>query len=106
MLFYISDLGYQDFSEFMIGHAGSTYWRKKDSEKGDLFKKIEPYLTYLNVHSLERQGADIQSKIDELEILNKSLIQNDKMKDDIISSLSDNLITLSERMEVLESKLD
>jgi hypothetical protein len=37
----ISDLGYQDFSEWFIGHAGSTYWRKKDSEKADLFRKIE-----------------------------------------------------------------
>ena len=98
----ISDLGYQDFSEFMIGHAGSTYWRKKDSEKGDLFKKVEPYLTYLNVHSLERQSADIQSKIDELELLNLSMRERDKMKDDIISSLSDKLIALSERMEAIE----
>jgi integrase len=98
----ISDLGYQDFSEFMIGHAGSTYWRKKDSEKGDLFKKVEPYLTYLTVHSLERQGADIQSKIEELELINVSLRERDKMKDDIISGLSDKLITLSERMEAIE----
>jgi integrase len=98
----ISDLGYQDFSEFMIGHAGSTYWRKKDSEKGELFKKVEPYLTYLNIHSLERQGADIQSKIEELEVLNVSLRERDKMKDDIISGLSDKLITLSERMEAIE----
>ena len=104
MLFYISDLGYQDFSEFMIGHAGSTYWRKKDSEKGDLFKKVEPYLTYLNGHSLERQSADIQSKIEEIELINVSLRERDKMKDDIISGLSDKLITLSERIEVLERK--
>jgi hypothetical protein len=36
----ISDLGYQDFSEWFIGHAGSTYWRKKDSEKAELFRKM------------------------------------------------------------------
>ena len=29
----ISDLGYSDYSEWFIGHAGSTYYRKKDSEK-------------------------------------------------------------------------
>jgi hypothetical protein len=29
----ISDLGYSDFSEWFIGHSGSTYWRKKESEK-------------------------------------------------------------------------
>jgi integrase len=36
----ISDLGYQDFSECYIGHAGSTYWRKKNSEKAEQFRKI------------------------------------------------------------------
>ena len=101
----ISDLGYQDFSEFMIGHAGSTYWRKKDSDKAELFKKIEPYLTYLNIHQLERQGADIETKIEELELLNKSLRDNDKMKDETIANLSDNLITLSERMQAQKRKL-
>ena len=29
----ISDLGYSDYSEWFIGHSGSTYWRKKDNEK-------------------------------------------------------------------------
>jgi hypothetical protein len=55
----ISDLGYSDFSEYFIGHSGSTYWRKKDSEKAEIFLKIEPYWTFLNVHQLERQRADI-----------------------------------------------
>jgi hypothetical protein len=65
----ISDLGYGDYSEWFIGHSGSTYWRKKESEKAELFKKIEPYLKFLNIHQLERQGADIQSKVQELEDL-------------------------------------
>jgi hypothetical protein len=65
----ISDLGYADFSEWFIGHSGSTYWTKKDSE---MFRKIEPYLTFLNDHELERQGADIQTKVDELEQLNQA----------------------------------
>ena len=67
-------------------------------------KKVEPYLTYLNGLSLERQRADIQSKIEEIELINVSLRERDKMKDDIISGLSDKLITLSERIEVLERK--
>jgi integrase len=36
----IYDLGYADYSEWFIGHAGSTYWRKKDSEKAEIFKKM------------------------------------------------------------------
>jgi hypothetical protein len=98
----ISDLGYFDFSEYFIGHSGSTYWRKKDSEKADIFRKIEPYLTFLNVHQLERQGADIQSKIEELEELNQSFRERDKMKDDAIAHLSDQLMALTVRMQDLE----
>jgi hypothetical protein len=101
----ISDLGYSDFSEYFIRHGGSTYWRKKDSEKAELFKKnIEPYLTFLNIHQLERQGADIQSKVEELEELNQSLRNRDKMKDDAIAQLSDQLLAISTRLQEVERK--
>ena len=100
----ISDLGYSDFSEYFIGHSGSTYWRKKESEKDELFKKIEPYLTFLNIHQLERQGADIQTKVEELEELNQSLRNRDKMKDDAIAQLSDQLVALTTRMHEIEPK--
>jgi hypothetical protein len=73
----ISDLGYSDFSEWLIGLACSTYWRKKELEKAELFKKIERYLTFLNIHCLERQGAGIQSKVEELEELNQALRNRD-----------------------------
>jgi integrase len=39
----ISDLGYGDYSEWFIGHNGSTYYRKTEKEKAEIFKKIEPY---------------------------------------------------------------
>jgi hypothetical protein len=81
----ISDLGYDDFSEWFIGHSGYTYWTKKDSEKAEIFCKIEPYLTFLNIPQLERQSADIQSKVEELELLNQSPRSRDKLKDDAIS---------------------
>ena len=100
----ISDLGYQDFSEYFIGHSGSTYWTKKESEKAEIFRKIEPYLTFLNVHELERQGADIESKIGELEDLNQSFRERDKMKDDAIAHLSDQLLALTARMQDLERR--
>jgi integrase len=100
----ISDLGYADYSEYFIGHSGSTYWRKKDSEKAEIFHKIEPYLTFLNVHQLERQGADIQSKVEELEQLNQSMRDRDKMKDDAIAHLSDQLVSLSARLQELERR--
>jgi hypothetical protein len=99
----ISDLGYADYSEYFIGNSGSTYWRKKDSEK-ELFRKIEQYLTFLNVHHLERQGADIQTKVEELEELNQSLRQRDKVKDDAIAQISDQLVSLSARLQEIERR--
>jgi len=50
----ISDLGSVEYSEWFIGHAGSTYCRKKDNEKVEIFLKIEPYLTFLNTQQLKR----------------------------------------------------
>ena len=100
----ISDLGYADYSEYFIGHSGSTYWRKKDSEEAEIFHKIEPYLTFLNVHQLERQGADIQSKVEELEDLNRSLRERDKVKDDAIASYKIRLLAISTRLHELERK--
>lgn len=98
----ISDLGYGDFSEFMIGHSGSTYWRKKPSDVAELFRKVEPYLTFLDYPELEARGADIQSKVEELEELNQSLRHHDKMKDDAIAHLSDQLIALTARLDSIE----
>lgn len=63
----ISDLGYADFSEWFIGHVGSTYYRKKDNEKAELFKKIEPYLTFLDYSTLEAKGADQQTRLDQIQ---------------------------------------
>ena len=36
---------------------------KKAWEKAEIFHKIEPYSTFLNIHQLERQVADIQTKV-------------------------------------------
>jgi hypothetical protein len=83
---------------------GSTYWRKKDNEKAEIFQKIEPYLTFLNLPQLERQGADLQTRIDELQIINHSLREKDKVKEDALAHLSDQLLVLSERMQQLERK--
>jgi len=98
----ISDLGYADFSNWFIGHSGSTYWTKKDSEKAEIFRKIESYLTFLNIPQLERQGADIQTKVEELEQLNQSMRDRDRLKDDAIAHLSDQLIALTARLDSIE----
>jgi hypothetical protein len=53
---------------------------------------------------LERQSADIQSKVEELEEINQSLRNRDKLKDDAISQLSDQLMTLSTRLQEIERR--
>jgi integrase len=93
----ISDLGYSDYSEWFIGHSGSTYWRKKDSEKAEIFKKIEPYLTFLNVPQLERQGADLQTKIEKLEDINQLLRNKYNEKEEQIKKLEESVSFLSDR---------
>jgi len=54
---------------------------KKDNEKAEIFRKTEPYLTFLNVPQLDRQGADLQSKIKELQDINQTLREKDKLKE-------------------------
>lgn len=66
--------------------------------------KIEPYLTYLNIHQLERQGADIMSKVSELKEVNHYLRERDIRKDDAIAMLSDQILTITERLRELERK--
>jgi len=53
---------------------------------------------------LERHGADILSKVNELEEVNQSLRERDKNKDDAITMLSDQLLTITERLKELERK--
>ena len=65
---------------------------------------MEPYLTFLNVHQLERHGADIQSKVEELEQLNQSMRDRDKMKDEAITQLSDQLVAITGRLQELERR--
>jgi hypothetical protein len=53
---------------------------------------------------MERQGADIMSKVNELEEVNQSLRERDVRKDDAIAMLSDQLLTITERLKELERK--
>jgi integrase len=84
----ISDLGYQDYSEWFISHSGSTYWRKKEREKAEMFKKIEPYLTLLDF-GLERKGADVETKLQEKDKQIEGLIKKQEHFEQLIQSLID-----------------
>ena len=93
----ISDLGYADYSEWFIGHSGSTYWRKKDNEKAEIFNKIEPYLTFLNISQLNRQGADLDTKIEELQDINQLLRNKQNEREEQIKNLEESVAFLSNK---------
>ena len=93
----ISDLGYADYSEWFIGHSGSTYWRKKDNEKAEIFKKIEPYLTFLNISQLNRQGADLETKIEQLQDINQLLRNKQNEREEQIKKLEESVAFLSDK---------
>ena len=75
---------------------------RKIMKKAEIFNKIEPYLTFLNIQQLNRQGAGLETKIEELQEVNQVLREKDKMKEDVIANLSDKLIMLSERLDAVE----
>jgi hypothetical protein len=91
------------FSEYFIGHSGiSTNYRKTDKGKIELFRKIEPHLTFLDYPTLERKSADIQSKLDVLDMENNMLRQRDATNSDALATLSDQVMKLM--VEVQELK--
>ena len=59
-----------------------------------------------NNFKFRKTGADIQTKVEELEELNQSLRQRDKVKDDAIAQLSDQLVSLSARLQEIERRQD
>jgi hypothetical protein len=48
---------------------------------------------------LEREGAYLQTKIEKL-LINQSLRENDKVKEDALAHLSDQLLVLSEEYNI------
>jgi integrase len=85
----ISDLGYSDYSEWFIGHSGSTYYRKTEKEKAEIFRKIEPYLTFLDYSELEARGADVVTKLQEKDKQIEALINKQSQFEQLIQSLID-----------------
>jgi integrase len=77
----ISDVISSDYSEWAIGHLGSSYYIKSDKEKYLLFKRVEPFLTYLDQRGLEQKQTDLQSRVETLEQENQILkINKSKME--------------------------
>jgi hypothetical protein len=63
----ISDLGYGDYGEWLIGHQHSTYYNQLEQKRQEVLAKVELYLTYLDVSGLEAQSADMAIKLEQSE---------------------------------------
>lgn len=59
----IDSLGLNQFAEYYIGHGASEYWSKPEKEKVETFRRIEPYLTFLDVTQLEATTADLETQL-------------------------------------------
>jgi integrase len=55
----------KDFSEWLLGHSGSTYWNIEEDETRELYVKCMKYLTFLDYETIEVVGADFESKLQE-----------------------------------------
>jgi hypothetical protein len=59
----VSKLTTKDFSEWMLGHSGSTYWNVEEDDTKQLYLKCMKYLTFLDYDVVEVVGADFESKL-------------------------------------------
>jgi integrase len=101
----ISNAGYEDFSEYYLGHSGSTFWRTKESEKIKIFRKLEGYLTFLDVASLEAKRADQLAKIEQLQAQVAEITRINRLKPVMHYDKEGSKAFLLKKIEVLEEKL-
>ena len=85
----IEGLGLSQFAEFYIGHATSEYWSKPEAEKIQTFRRVEPYLAYLDVTNLEARGADMVTKLEQKEVEIADLRKRQASLEAFVQSLID-----------------
>jgi integrase len=61
----VSDNVSSDYSEYLIGHKASTYYRRKEKEKIEAFRRAEPYITFLDPGAQQGYGKDVDAKLSE-----------------------------------------
>ncbi len=65
----ISDEVGGDYSEWFLGHNGSVYYTKKESERREIYlTKCMKYLTFLDYTALEARGKSIEAKLSEKDL--------------------------------------
>jgi integrase len=100
----ISNLGFSEYSDYFIGHKVSTYYRITDKQNIELFRKCEPYISYLNYGALESRSNDMQTRLEAMEQENQILRQKDSLNADAIASLSDRMQELMAEVQGLKKQ--
>ena len=54
-----------DYSEWLLGHSFSTYWSIKETDRKELYKKCEPYLTFLDYATVSTVSKNLEDKLEE-----------------------------------------
>ena len=91
----ISDQTNQDFSEWFLGHNKSPYYTKKETERREIYaNKCMKYLTLLDYTTLEARGKSIEANLQEKDREIEELRHNDKVKEDALATLSDQVMKL------------
>jgi hypothetical protein len=100
----------KDFSEWLLGHSGSTYWNVEEDDTKELYLKCMKYLTFLDYATVETVGADFESKLEEQEKRHQEQLKQmeekyDEKYNQIIDAMSKNPILSKVKADVLKKKI-
>jgi hypothetical protein len=98
----ISNMGYSEFSEWALNHSGSPYYQVPEKEKYELFRKIEPYITFLDQNELKSSHADLKSRLESIEQENTDLRQD---MNRIMEMIQQNPLLANVKPDILTKKL-
>jgi integrase len=79
----ISDLGYQDYSEWFLGHAKNAYYTKKELERREIYStKCMKSLEYLDYATLDQTNRSLDGRLRQLQQVKDAEIQELRQKMD------------------------
>lgn len=103
----MSNQGSFDLSKWWISHsldADSTYFRQSEKDTIATFRKLESYLTFVDIDALESRRADIESKLEEKD--SQISTQREQIGElrDTVAGLSDQLVNVMEEVKKMQKR--
>jgi len=105
----ISNQGYGDYSEWILGHRSSMaarYYHTKEQERGEIYKKCMKYLTFLDYATVQSVGKDFESKLEERDKELDDLRQVAHNRSTQIDDMNSRLKELEEEKEFISDTKD